>query len=50
MTTQILTLARSMRRFAVSRRRRIRALAGVRAAWSALAGALALVYLDVLET
>lgn len=48
MTTETLTLAQTMRRFTLSRRRRVLALGLVRAAWVALALVPALIYVDVL--
>ncbi|NUM54095.1 MAG: hypothetical protein HUU46_10665 [Candidatus Hydrogenedentes bacterium] len=48
MASETLTLARSMRRFAVSRRKRIAALSLVRAAGIALVFGFALAYFDVL--
>ncbi|HRK35118.1 MAG TPA: hypothetical protein PLJ47_11035, partial [Candidatus Hydrogenedentes bacterium] len=48
MAAQSLSLAQTVRRYAASRRRRVGALACVRAAWLAIAALLALVYIDVL--
>ena len=48
MTAQTLTIAGALERFAVSWKRRIIALCGVRAAWVAIASMLLLVYADVL--
>ena len=48
MTAQTLTIAGALERFAVSWKRRIVALCGVRAAWVAIASVLLLVYADIL--
>lgn len=48
MTTQTLTLAQSVKRFAASHRRLVWALSFVRAGWAAAGCALALVYADLL--
>ncbi|MCC6153740.1 MAG: hypothetical protein IT367_08285, partial [Candidatus Hydrogenedentes bacterium] len=48
MTAQTLTIAGALERFAVSWKRRIIALCGVRAAWVAIVSVLLLVYADVL--
>lgn len=48
MSADTLTLARAMRRFSISRRKRIAALSIIRAIGTALAVGLALVYADVL--
>lgn len=48
MTAQTLSIAGALERFAVSWKRRIIALCGVRAAWVAIASVLLMVYSDVL--